>query len=344
MRIFFPEDNQKRIYKEATNPLFDCINEKAEWNDFFALTKERAEELSEKVSLAHTAGWSFNYIFDVVCLGNTEFARLNHNKILSHLKFAEEIGVDYITLSIPYLIEMVIAKFKGLTPIVSMHSDLDCIQRIRFYEKMGVHEFVIPPDQNRDLIFLKNLKKLQSSFHLVLNSTCIYACPYKRSHSNSLAHAKNNEEKNKVEISFRDKCKKFKLREEEFIKVRWIRPEDISFYTEMGFTDFHIIGSNVEFAWLNYIVKAYDKKSFNGNLLMLLNSKIDSDFKLYVNNHKFPKDFLEKFLKIKCNATNCNECRYCSEIANEVVLQGHNFYNIEGNFKNNLKDNLCVLQ
>ncbi len=323
MRFFLPVDQKNNIYKELnkkdiSNPNLFCVNEVFHWENIFNASEENLEKIRNKVIFANKEGWNFNYIFDPTCLGNVEFIREYHNKILNHLKIIQEMGVNYITLSIPYIVEIVLKKFPNITPILSMKTDFDCIQRIQFYEKMGVREFILPADANRNFNLLEKLRKFRSNFHIVLNHTCIYGCPYERSHLNSLSHIHNENEQDKVENWF-DKCQNFYNHPEELIKSRWIRPEDIDYYLELGFKDFHLEGNYNEIIWLNKIVQSYINKKFYGNLLELLDPVLAQKQKICIDNRKFPQDFLQKFGFINCRLTDCSLCSYCNQISKQVI-------------------------
>jgi hypothetical protein len=139
----------------------------------------------------------------------------------------------------------------------------------------------------------------------------------------------------------------------ELIKIRWIRPEDISFYEGIGIDTCKIIDRHSTTEALAERVKAYHERSFQGNLLDLLGQMINrkksmmmnldrvfgnkSDLEiskikqllnvfaiaisdlLYLDNQKIPQDFLQGFMNRDCSRLSCNECGYCQRIADIAV-------------------------
>ena len=140
----------------------------------------------------------------------------------------------------------------------------------------------------------------------------------------------------------------------QFIKARWIRPEDMRVYEEIGFDYFKISGRSQSTSWLLNAAKAYSSRQYQGNLrdilsiadpttkyVDLLSSQAQTssanpspyleflmreDFRsflqsqpprVYINN-KALDGFID-FFKDKDCLSGCSHCNYCRKIADKVV-------------------------
>lgn len=118
--------------------------------------------------------------------------------------------------------------------------------------------------------------------------------------------------------------------------MRWIRPEDLHYYEEIGINRFKIAGRNKKTEWLVNVVKAYSERKYEGNLLDILSyvqgrattsalRKISASdnyeilMKVYMDNGKFPTNWLNYFKYNKCEERSCEECKYCDMIEERVI-------------------------
>lgn len=118
--------------------------------------------------------------------------------------------------------------------------------------------------------------------------------------------------------------------------MRWIRPEDLVVYEGLGFDRFKIAGRNKRTEWLVRAVKAYANRKYDGNLLDIVSypqgravpkvmEKVggpkDYDVlkEVYVDNTKFPPNWLSFFRYNQCEERSCSECGYCTAVAREVM-------------------------
>jgi hypothetical protein len=123
------------------------------------------------------------------------------------------------------------------------------------------------------------------------------------------------------------------------MKCRWIRPEDLSIYEEIGITDFKIAGRRMTSDWIINSVKAFSSRKYDGNLIDIIQGfsmshggleqkdpnlgitetlSEESKIKLYIDNTKLD-GFIDFFKKQNCIAM-CNDCNYCDEWAKKAVI------------------------
>jgi len=116
---------------------------------------------------------------------------------------------------------------------------------------------------------------------LMATESCLLHCSRRQGHYEYLAHGKKD-------APFHTTCNAEKLTHpREFLLAGGvIRPEDLSFYEEMGVEYFKISGRSKPAEWLVEVAQAYQKREYDGNLVRLLG--IDPSMKaedwIYIRN------------------------------------------------------------
>jgi collagenase-like PrtC family protease len=316
----------------------------------YLLPKISRKDAEKHISIAQSKGIEFNYLLNSSCLGNIEFTKKFNKEIIEHLEWLCEIGTSYVTLAIPYFIELIKKKFPQLKVNVSSLAHVNSIQRAKFYEDLGADMITLLDAFNRDFEFLKGIKEnTNCDIHLIANLTCLYGCPYQLYHGVISSHASQSEDK--LQGYCIDYCllscinQKFR-NPEEIIKSCWIRPEDLKVYEEIGIDHFKLVERFDTTETITHTVNAYSKRSYSGNLLDILSAKTTPDKQLdthvepiirpdladvkqlknmdsvifspdqYINN-KDLDGFIEYFKNWDCRTTSCDDCGYCKKIASE---------------------------
>jgi hypothetical protein len=218
---------------------------------------------------------------------------------------------------------------------------------------MGADEITIDYMSNRDFGFLRKIRSaVGCDLTLLANDLCLYQCPYRTYHYNLCGHASQGWHPAKgyyVDYCIVS-CTMQKLGDpEQVIRARWIRPEDLHRYEELGFERFKLSGRRMSTAWLTRAAAAYARREYPGNLVDLLDGStpgVDPDMrspqyamvlsgadflrseKLLALGQFFPvrpaidnkalDGFLEPFETRDC-ATGCDRCSYCKTVAERVV-------------------------
>jgi hypothetical protein len=196
---------------------------------------------------------------------------------------------------------------------------------------------------NRDFKTLENIQKsVKCKIVLLLTDGCLYQCPFRHYHYNTLGHASQTHQqfdRNYIDTCILN-CSTIKFSDPtEVIKSRWIRPEDLSHYEAIGINKFKIAGRRMSTEWIVRSVKAFSSRSYEGNLVDIIqgfsmsfgnleqkdpNLKLsetvgkESKSKLIIDNTKL-NGFIDFFKKQNCIAM-CNECNYCEEWAKKAVF------------------------
>lgn len=239
-----------------------------------SLPRVTPEEVEEYVKQVHAKGLKFDYPLNASCLGNMEWNEDFHRELLEQLDWLDTIGVDTITVAIPYLLELIREQFPRFGLRVSTVDFVNTVAKAKFFESMGADSITIDFDANRDFGMLRELKNaVRCELVLLLNNVCLYQCPSKYHHYNCVSHS--NQPYSPVESSYMEyhliRCASERYSDlSHFIKSRWIRPEDLAIYEEMGFNTFKVGGRSMSTEWITQTTTAYSSRQYNGNLCDLL--------------------------------------------------------------------------
>jgi len=303
----------------------------------------------------HKNGLKFNYLLNSTCLDNLEWSISWQRKFRKFLDYLVVIGVDKVTISIPYLLELIKKQYPHLEVCVSIQTGIKSLHQAKFWEDLGADEITLFMDINRNFPLLKKIRKeVNCKLRLIANLACLYGCPFYHYHANLQSHASQYSHISKgFVIDYCTlRCRLIRLmRPEEFIRSRWIRPEDTEIYERLGIESLKLVNRDMKTEAICLIVNAYTEMQYKGNLLDLFSGPSKSIrgynfdfqkaryffkpfrvniFKLYKAKEFLKKDevyidnqglngFLQYFLDNDCSLKSCQECNYCKKIANQVI-------------------------
>ena len=304
--------------------------------DIPQITTKQAEDYIE---LAHSAGLTFNYLLNAPCMNNMEWQEDTHRELVQHLEWLNSARVDGVTVAIPYLLELIKTQFPRLRVEVSTIAHVNSVARAKFFESLGADSIMLDSNINRDFKLLKAIRSaVKCELGVLTNSLCLYQCPYEYYHNNTMGHAtQSHNPLNGFYIDYSVlHCTLARFNDtSQFIKARWIRPEDIHIYEEMGIDFFKISGRAMPTDWIINAVAAYSAFHYDGNLHDILNpltlesrnagpnlsstqiTTIASPPKVYIDNQAL-EGFISYFKKKDC-LCGCNSCDYCQKTADKVV-------------------------
>jgi len=297
------------------------------------------EQAEEYIKQAHSAGLKFDYLLNAPSMGNMEWDENIHRELLEHLGWVTSIGVDSVTVTIPYLIELIKRQFPHLQIRVSTIAHVNSVARAKFFESLGADSITLDFNINRDFTVLKAIRNaVNCQLTVLLNNLCLYQCPYEYYHHDSLGHA--SQSYNPINGYYMDYCvlrctldRLFDI--SQTIKCRWVRPEDIPVYEEIGIDMFKTSGRSASTERILTAATAYESRHYQGNLYDILNiitpkiesvnsalpgvknNVIGSPPGLYIDNQAL-EGFMDFFKKQNCLA-GCDHCDYCQRIASKVI-------------------------
>jgi len=285
------------------------------------------EGVKRHVEEAHKRGLTFTYLLNANCLGNIEHKPEEQGKIYNFLGWLSDIEVDAVTLTNPILIRLVKKSFPKLKIGVSVYNQVIDVWMACIFEDQGCDYIEVSYFINREFEMLKKIReKVKCELHLLVQNACLYFCPGATEHSCFMSHISNIKQNLLVEY-YSNNCILKRLKEpEEYIKSRWIRPEDLKYYEELGFHCFKIINSSKSTPWLLNAVKAYNGRKYEGNLVNILSLEYQNIDPLvfqkvgypYIDNQALD-GFLEWFKKVNCRLISCKDCGYCKRVADKVI-------------------------
>ena len=304
--------------------------------DNVRMVENQAEEYIEQ---AHSAGLKFDYLLNAPSMSNMEWDENTHQELLMHLDWISSIGADSVTVTIPYLVELIKRQFPHLKIRVSTIAHVNSVARAKSVESLGADSITLDINVNRDFTLLKAIRKAVScELTVLMNNLCLYQCPYEYYHHDGLGHA--SQSYNSLSGYYVDycviRCSLDRLCDiSQIIKCRWVRPEDIHVYEEIGMDMFKISGRSMSAERILQAATAYSSRHYQGNLYDILNiitpkigfinsalpgvqnNVIEPPPKFYIDNQAL-EGFMDFFGKQNC-LSGCSQCNYCQRIANRVI-------------------------
>jgi collagenase-like PrtC family protease len=309
------------------------------------------------ISQLHKKRIGFNYVLNSICLNNYEWTKSGQKQIRDFLAWLVEIGVDSVTVSIPYLLEMIKKNYPSLKVVVSTMAGVDSLGKVKYWECLGADEITLSSIRvNRNFPLLKKIKQeAKCKLRLIANECCLYQCPFRPYHAAIGSHGTQSQHYLKgFLIDYPNLSCNYKklLSPFELIRSPWIRPEDLQHYEAIGIERIKLIDRAMSTPVLISIYNAYVNRSYEGNLfdlflsadktLILEKPKLLHKLKYFfrpftVNILKLIKlkelivqdvfyienrdldDFILHFINNDCSLTLCEDCRYCYKIADRVV-------------------------
>ena len=262
-----------------------------------------------------------------------------HGELLEHLEWISSIGVDSVTVTIPYLVELLKRQFPQIRIRISTIAHVHNVARARFFESLGADSINLDFHVNRDFRTLEAITKSVKCEVIVLsNNLCLYQCPYEYYHHDGLGHA--SQSYNPAHGCYIDyctiRCTLDRLTDmSENIKCRWIRPEDLHLYEEIGIEMFKISGRAMPTERILKAATAYSSRHYEGNLHDILNCLVPKigfinagppgtqshgiapPPELHIDNQALD-GFIDFFRKQNC-LSECYHCDYCRRTADRVI-------------------------
>ncbi len=275
------------------------------------------EDIAQQVKYAHKHGVKFEIVINSSCLGGRHLTPQGFNMIYWYFEQLDNIGVDSITAAEPYLIEMLARNF-DMEVVTSVLSFVDSPQKAEFYTELGADTIVIDSNVNRHFDVLESIKEATDcELKLLVNEGCLYRCPLRISHFNFFSHANGPQPRPQVQDDYYyAKCQSMRIHEPELIiKSPWIRPEDLEQYEHI--TDIFKIGGRSHFTnWILNVTNAYANRSYDGNLMDLLDCPNELKTLFYIDNKQF-----DGVLKKQWNGCQkvCHRCGFCKQLASKVT-------------------------
>ena len=230
------------------------------------------KQLRHYIQVLDSHGIAFNYLLNGSCMGNREWTKAWQKKIMKLLDTLGEMGVKRLTISTPFLLELVKKRFPEFKVRVGIYAQVDTPRRALYWEDLGADCITLESFSiNRNFKRLSDIRAaVDCELQLIANHVCLPNCPMQVYHQNGFAHASD-----KLDVLYIDycilRCSRTRLADPSlFIKSCWIRPEDLHVYEEMGYTNFKLLERGIPSSNLLKRVVQYSTRSSGDNLAELL--------------------------------------------------------------------------
>lgn len=308
------------------------------------LPKVTRSDVGRHVALAHRHGLEVNFLLNSICMGNQEFVPECRTALLETLGWLQEIRVDTVTITIPYLMELVKRQFPTIKVCVSVSATVGTVQEAQSFSRdIGVDRINLHFMTNRDFRMIEAIRKAidpRCDLEVLANDPCVFHCAYREYHQALFAHG-SQEVNGRPPAALVDypglKCamKRIQARAE-ILKSPWIRPEDSVYWERAGVQLLKLAGREKPADWIAECANAYARRSFRGNIYDFVEKSglCAPEYGAFLNEGdrmhplRFHVDnraldgFIEFFYK---NRPRCelgcetSGCRHCSQWAERAV-------------------------
>lgn len=301
-----------------------------------AVPKVTQEEAEDFIKSAQEKGFSFNYLFNAPCLDAREFKEEWRKQFLEHLDWVLSLDIKEVTVSVPYLIEVMKKRYPDLKVCVSSYARVNSLRRASYFEDLGADDVTIDPTSGpRNIKGLKAMaEKLNIGVTIIANGFCLFQCPYAEYHGTLMGHSSQEGHPSGgyyEEYPFYN-CTLRKLTDPtEIVRAGFLRPEDIKQYEKIGIKSFKLVDRTRPTDWIEKTYKAYVSGKYKGDLLQILS--FPHGFLIYLYKMAGMKDapvfpkllnqkldgFLEEISNCDCLNTDCDKCDICRKYAERAV-------------------------
>lgn len=314
----------------------------------FRLTDISLEKFEEYVKKSNENNIGFNYTMNSINPGSKTELDSKKEYIKEFVKYLEDIGVSRITVSNPLILELIRETSKTIPIEISTIAMVDTISQAKYYkDNYNIDKICGSLIKNRNFTFLRGLVKWCNenniSVDLMVNEFCGvsnkgYAthCPYRTSCYICHSSDTTKESAELFNCYPMNRCIGSRNIDNScWLKMRFIRPEDLHHYRNIGITNFKITGRTGSTEYILKVVEAYCNEKWDGNLLSLWknldtiysgNSEDKTDNTTFIDNSKLD-GFLDYWIKNdwRCEEHDCGttgsefSCNYCNEFFKNIL-------------------------
>ncbi|MBR4717982.1 MAG: hypothetical protein IKP09_07970 [Lentisphaeria bacterium] len=286
-------------------------------------------KLIDDLKFCRSKGLALDLLVNATCYGDTALTSVQREEYFGHLKELSSFGLmpEIVTTTSPYIATITKKFDASVDRRASVNMRLNSTLAMEYVAET-FDSFYICRDLQRDLPTVKMFaewgKKNGKGICMLANSGCLRYCPWQTFHETLLAHDFRHIQGEMRKLDLPStlcvgivQSKQY----EEILRASWIRPEDLYRY-EPYISVFKL--STREADRPDLILQAYTSRSFNGDLLLLLDPGFSFMVRPYVfDNKEFPKEWSEGKIAGKC-ASNCTHCGKCTEVMNLVFKRSPN--------------------
>lgn len=244
---------------------------------FFLMAKRSKSEIENFINKVHDLNLKFTWLWNGECLGYYKFNSEEQTKALKELDWLDDMRVEFLTVTDPYLAQFVKYHHPKLKLKVSVIAEVNSLTRALEWEEIVGPDGVLTISimLNRNFLLLKQIREsVKCDIELLTNDCCLNECPFRFFHYTECSHASQTHDC--LEGYYNDwatiACQNQKcFNTEQVIMCKWIQPADLDKYIDIGLDYFKISGRRYGTKWLFNTLKAYSAKNSYGNLGKIFN-------------------------------------------------------------------------
>jgi collagenase-like PrtC family protease len=276
--------------------------------------------LQHYIETSEALGLHFNYVLNASCSGGREFDVRGRREIVGFVRRVMNHGVKSVTVVAPSLIQILKAEFPDLYVCTSTIMEIDTVQAAKTFSGFGANRIIVAEDVQRQFNTIGRMKRaIDRPLEVLTNSTCLFHCPWRKSHYNMLSHTHTQELD--IEAYYHWQCMTIRATKPiELMKLRWVRPEDLPLYKDVEFLK--VVGRYfAQHSDLVRVARLYMEEKFDGNLWDLIgNFAPQRRHGFYIDNRSLD-GFVQWWSKNKknCKHLACDDCNHCADYAEKAV-------------------------
>jgi len=313
------------------------------------------ERMAEHVREVHKAGSTFSYLLNAPWADALEFDPDVRRELLEEMDWLLSLGVDYVVLAIPYLMELARANFPSLKIKASYSNRVTSVEHARRLAERGADLICLHQSMMRNFPFLKAVRRElpETKLQLIVDVSCIPHCPSSYSFHHATAcpvlsrHRFPASEHGYHSVTYgMSWCHARRLEQPvDLIRGGFIRPEDVYAYEEVGIDSLKLATRPLSTEAILRKVRAYLDRRYDGNLLDIINlvsfglpdkmygredeasgaartyasikNRFDFEQMVVIDNRALD-GFLDHFIRHPCPPS-CAGCSVCDRYADKAV-------------------------
>jgi len=277
--------------------------------------------LRRDLSRLRAAGVRLDLLLNANCYGAEAMSVALERRIAAIVGTLDSWGCrpETCTTASPFVARTLKDQFPDVEVRASVNMRLTTVQALAYLSPL-FDSYYIGRDVQRNLETVKRFSEWCRAngkrLCMLANSGCLRNCPWQTFHDNLIAHS---DAAMKVENAkgwsphlcwtlYRDPANFA-----EILKATWVRPEDIHRYE--GLVDVVKLATR-QHANPDMVISAYERGSFEGNLLDLLEPGFSPAFyPEFIDNAAFPAEWFDR---TSACARECAGCGYCEKTLSAV--------------------------
>ncbi|AHY25008.1 peptidase [Pectobacterium bacteriophage PM2] len=294
--------------------------------------------LENYVARCNELGICFNYTLNTINPGSKrELVEWKKKAIQDYVQYLWSIGVYRVTVANPIIMEIIREVNTDIQFEISTIMHIDAVTQIKYlHDQYNIKKVCCGIHKNRSVSFLKQAANFCNDngiiFEVLVNEFCSNAgkgytthCSYRD--SCYIFHSTDITADDAQSLGGYPMQHCIKARDTDpfnWLRTRFVRPQDLSLYRDIGITQFKVSGRTGSTEYIIKVLEAYSSEKFEGNLLELwkpletiYNNESDATYAHTVN---IETSLLDGFLKKRwfkhpdfdCANEICgNTCTYC---------------------------------